>query len=164
MKSLIASLLVAITITSSVANAQVTFPPVTPVPGEVSVGTAVSPLRKGQLAPFTGILLSPEAVAKVIVDYNNAKGQTEIEVQKARETQKAQDKLLIDNAAADLAREKAIGEAQVKSRDAQIKIVNDALAKAEKDRPNPTFWAGLGVVAGAAVTILTVFVVGSVSK
>jgi hypothetical protein len=162
MKSFVASILLAVTLSSSVAGAQVTFPPVTPVPGEVSVGAAVSPMRKGQVAPFTGVLLSPEAVAKIIVDYNNAKEQTEIEAKKARETQKAQDQLIIDNLKADIDREKAIAEAQVKSRDGQLKILSDALEKAEKDKPNPTLWAGIGVVAGAAITIITVFVVGSV--
>lgn len=164
MKSFVAALMVAVTLTSSVANAQVTFPPVAPVPGEVSVGAAVSPIKKGQIAPFTGVLLSPEAVAKVIVDYNNAKEQTEIEVQKARETQKAEDRLLIDNLSADLQREKAVGDAQLKSRNEQIKIYTDALEKAEKDKPNPTLWAGIGVVAGVAISLLTVFVVGSVAK
>lgn len=164
MKSLVASLMLAVTLISSVADAQVTFPPVAPVPGEISVGAAVSPMRKGQTAPFTGVLLSPEAVAKVIVDYNNAKEQTEIEAQKAREVQKAQDQLLIDNLMADLQREKAIADAQVKSRDGQVKILTDALEKAEKDKPNPTLWAGIGVAVGVAVTLLTVFVVGSATK
>lgn len=145
----------------TLAFADPTLPQVQPVQGEISVGPAVSPMKKGQIAPFSGVLLSPEAVAKIIVDFNNQKAQTQIEVDKAIAIQKAKDQLIIDNVSADLQREKDVAIAQVKNRDDQLKILNDRIADAEKNKPNVVAVAGLGAVAGAALVVLSFIAVNA---
>lgn len=150
------------TFVTSPAFAGVSDLPVTqPVSGETPVGPAVSPIRKGQIAPFSGVLLSPEAVAKIVVDYNNQKEQTEIEAKKAREEQQAKDQLLIDNLEADLRHEKEVAKAQVESRNDQLKILNRRIEEMEKNKPNVTVVAGLSAVAGAAVVILSIVAVNA---
>lgn len=160
MKRFVAVMLAVSLVAPTVAHADIDIPmPQTP-PGEISVGPAVSPMKKGQTAPFSGVLLSPEAVAKVIVDYNNQKAQSKIEADKAREIQKAQDQLVIDNLVADLRREKEISDAQRKSASEQMQVLNKQLDESEKNKPNATTAAGLGALAGAALVVLSMIAIG----
>ena len=61
-----------------------------PVEGEVDVGAAISPMKKGDKAVFTGLLLSPRAIATMIAQTNALKSQIPIEIQKAKGEEKAQ--------------------------------------------------------------------------
>lgn len=164
MKRIISILLIFVLMLPSFAWAEPQLPTVTALPNEISVGPAVSPMKKGQTAPFSGVLLSPEAVAKVIVDYNNQKAQSQIEIDRAKELQKAQDQLVIDNLVADLKREKEVAEAGRKSSSEQLQILNKRIEEAEKNKPNVAIVAGLGAAAGAALVILTIVLTNAANK
>jgi nucleotide-binding universal stress UspA family protein len=56
----------------------------TPLPEE-NVGAAISPMRKGNKAMFTGVLLSPLAIATLITELKSAELVTEIEVKRAKD-------------------------------------------------------------------------------
>jgi chaperonin cofactor prefoldin len=165
MKSFVCGVMAAVLLSTSVASATPTVPPAPePVAGEIPVGEAISPMKKGQVAPFTGVLMSPEAVAKVIVELNSRDEQITIEVTKARAEQQVKDQYKIDELNADLDHQKKIAAAEKDSLNKQLKIINDQLAKAEKTKNDMPLYVGLGALAGAAVAVLAVMGVTAVSK
>ena len=134
-------------------------PPVTPS-NEKDPGAAISPMRKGQVASFTGLLLSPAAIASIIVDYKDAEAKTAIEVEKAVGNITAKHDFDTKEAAAAATADKKIMQADIDQKLARIK----SLESAAVDPPSRTLWAGLGAIGGAAFAILTVFVVAQVTK
>jgi hypothetical protein len=146
-----------------------TLPPA-PLPesGEIDVGPAISPMKKGQVAPFTGILLSPKAAATIIAQLNSMQMQINIEVDKARGEERAKCDYNINEEKAWCAADRKILQARINDQDRQMAIVNEALKESEKSRPNTTLWVGLGTglgfVGGVAMTVLTVWAVNQSSK
>lgn len=122
---------------------------------------SITPLRQSQKAPYSGVLLNPEAVAKVAVDYNNVKSQIEIEVQKASETEKAKAQKAIDDLRADLQYNKTVSDAMLKSKDKEIDVLLKQVNNLEKYQNNPMLWCGLGLVGGVVITVATVLVIGA---
>lgn len=138
----------------------VTLPPVpTPLNNELDVGAAISPMKKGQVAPFTGLLLSPAAVASIMSDLNekdrlirlevskavaevNAKNDHQIELIKSRnETDLKIKDLIIENQKSDLSR------------------LDDQLKKERENKPDPFFWTMVGIGAGVAISTLTASII-----
>lgn len=120
----------------------------------------VTPMTKGQPAPFAGVLLTPEAVAKVIADAQDCPKRIAVESDHARDVQKAQDDKKLADAQADSERDKKVFQAGITSRDGQIKDLTTALQKSENARGNTWLWVSGGVVGGALLAIGTVILVG----
>lgn len=171
MKKIIASLLIAAQFAVAVPAfaQQATIPdPPPPVPGEIDVGAAISPMKKGQIAPFTGVLLSPKATATIIAQLNTLQDQIKIEVDHARAEEKAKCDFRVNETTNRLETDKKILQAQVDEKGKQVVILNDALKQAEANRPNTPLWVGLGtgagLVVGIGLTVLTVYAVNQASK
>ncbi len=126
------------------------------VAGETDVGEAISPMRKGQLAPFTGVLLSPRAAARITVDLQNIDETIKIAV----ERMKAEDNARCDAKVADEKiksdADSKVFQAQLEAANKQNAILSQRLDKEEKDRPNMVFWTVLGAGGGVVVTVLVV--------
>jgi hypothetical protein len=139
-----------------------------PAPGEPDVGAAISPMKKGQVAPFTGILLSPKATATIVAQLNTLQEQIKIEVDHARAEEKAKCDFQVAETRTHLEADKKVLQAQVDSRDKQINILNGVIKQHEENRPNTSLWVGLGTglgfVVGAGLTVLTVYVVNQAQK
>lgn len=129
--------------------------PVDPSKDSVTLG-----IKQGQVAPFTGVLLSPKAVADIIVKQDELKKQAELDKQKALADQKVEDDAKLKEA-------QTAASVDATACDQRIKLRDDNLAKTEKDletarsaQTSPTMWAAIGgvvgVVVGTAVTILVV--------
>lgn len=131
-----------------------------PEPPVVYVPPIITPLTKGQPAPFAGVLLTPEAVAKVIAEAQDCPKRIKVEADHARDVQKAEDDKRLADAQADAERDKKIFQAGITSRDGQIKDLTNALQSSENARKNTWLWVGGGVLAGALLTIGTVVLVG----
>jgi hypothetical protein len=164
-KKYIATLIIgAMLSTSTVGLAQSIPIAPAPVAGEVDPGNAISPMKKGQTAPFTGVLLSPQAVATITVNLNSIADKIKIEVTKAHGDDKAQCDALVNtikiNADADSKRLNA----QLTASKADNKVITDRLAKAEKSAPNLSLWVGGGVLGGIVLTLVTTFAVGKATK
>lgn len=124
------------------------------VPGEVDVGAAISPMKKGQIAPFTGVLLSPTATAQLIVQIQMQPQVIKVQV----DHQAALDKAQCDF---DKAEQKNISDtankilqAQLDDNVKQVGILTDQVKSLEASRPNTALWFGLGAGAGVVVTVL----------
>ena len=153
MKRLISSLLVASMLATS-APAWADGPTTAPT---------VTPLIKGQPAPYTGVLMSPEAVAQVIAQNDTAAQALKLAVQHQADLDAAQLKFQLDTLTTTCTADKNDLQAQVDDGKKQINILNDQLKK-ETGGPSPPVWIGLGAAGGVVATILIVFAVGKATK
>jgi hypothetical protein len=146
----------------------ITLPTVELQPNEPDVGAALSPMKRGQIAPFTGVLLSSRATAELIVQLNSIKDQIKIEVDRALSEERAQCDFKVSEVTTTLTADKKVLQANVDFQGKQISILTDQLKKEEQNRSNTGLWTGLGVagglVVGVGVTLLSVVVVGQASK
>lgn len=159
-RSIAAVLSLVVLLTSTVGLAETPSIPQPPKTSEPDPGPVMSPLKKGQVAPFTGVLLSPTAAASIIAEIKSIDAKVAIEVDKAKKDAAAKATFDLKEAEARCTTDKKVLQAGIESRDVRIKILEDKVSTA----PNPVLWASLGAVGGIAVTALTVFVVTSVSK
>jgi hypothetical protein len=134
------------------------------IDGENDVGEAVSPMKKGQKAPFTGVLLSPRAAAKITVEMNNIDEKIDLAVKRTSEEDAARCTAKINEANINSDADKKILQARLdaslKNNDTLINRIN----KEEKNRPNVWFWASAGAASGVLTTILIVVSVNAAKK
>jgi hypothetical protein len=126
--------------------------------------TAISPLRKSQIAPFTGVLLSPMAIATIISEIKFQQDKIDIEVKKAVTLAKSEfdynQQIFENKCVAD----KKIIEASVEEKSKQIALLDSTLKKELDSRPNPVMWSLLGLAAGVVVTTTTASIITAVSN
>ena len=122
---------------------------------EKDLGAALSPLKKFQLSPFTGVLLSPLAVANLIAELNAKSEEIKIEVDKAKSEAKVKfeyEKSILQNSCV---ADKRVIEANLISQQKQVASLDAALRAEIESRPSPIGWAILGLAAGVVVTTAT---------
>jgi len=161
MKSkIISSILLVSFTTSTLARAQelTKLPKIETPYGEIDPGEAISPMKKDQRAPFSGVLLSPKAIAKVIVDLKSIDDKVNLEVKQAIETQnvlclREKNEITIKAEA-----DKSILNASVQEKLRTIKMYEEQLKK-ETNRTDPGTLVGIGAAVGAVLTTLTALAV-----
>lgn len=121
----------------------------------------ITPITKGAPAPYTGVLLTPEAVAKIVAEAKDCPKRVQVEADKARDEEKARGDKALADASADAKRDRTVLQAGIEQRDGMIKDLTTRLEKSEQARSNTWLFVGGGVLAGAALTILTVVAVGA---
>lgn len=137
------------------------------LPGEKDPGLAISPMKKGQRAPFTGVLLSPSAVADVIVEFETFEERIHIEVMKAVKEQQADCDKKLSDTETKLNTDKKILEANIGSKDRTIKNLQDQvkiLTEEQNSRWPVGAWVGIGAAGGVALTILTAFAISKATQ
>lgn len=134
---------------------------------EPDVGAAVSPMKKGQVAPFTGVLLSPRAVAGIVTQLNSFDEQVAIEVDRAKAQVAARCTLDLSDASARCAATEKILNARIASQGTEVKRLTGLLEKHEKKAP-ARLWislgCGAGFIFGVGLTVLTTYAVNQASK
>lgn len=164
-KKFIATMLACAMLATSTAGLAQTLPPAPAlVAGEADVGNAVSPMKKGQTAPFTGVLLSPGAVATISVNLDSITDKIKIEVEKAQGDDKAQCDAATNALKIQATADNKRLQAELMASTTDNKTITDRLAAVEKDKPNLTLWVSGGVVGGIVLTLATVFVEHQVTK
>lgn len=128
-------------------------------PGEPSVGEAISPMKKGQKAPFTGVLLSPAAVIKIVVDINNIPETIALERKDATKKCETSCTFRLEWSKIELGTDKKILKANLDAEKKQNAILVGRIEKLEKKQPNIPLWTASGAVAGIVTTVLIVFAV-----
>ena len=124
-------------------------------PGEVDSGDAVSPLKKSQKAPFTGVLVSPSGVAKLVTELESRKEQVQVEVNRAREQEKATCNLQLANDRARAEYVSSVAAAQLSSKDAELAAAN-AAAMSDKSTQalKIALAAAVGLIVGSGIATL----------
>ena len=120
----------------------------------------IAPVKKDDRAPFTGVLLTPEAVAKIIATARECDKKVSVETEHARDVQRTIDERQLADLAAERARDSKVHRAEVESRDAQIKILTESLQKNQGS--NSWLFVGLGAVVGVLSTVGLVTIFSSV--
>jgi hypothetical protein len=136
--------------------------------GEVDVGQAISPMKKNQIAPFTGVLLSPAAVAKILTELNSAAESTEIEVTKTKHEEVAKCDFRVNDAILPLKTDIKILNASNDEKKKRIVVLNETIKEQAKNQTNTPMWVALGVgtgfVVGALTTVLITYSVTQSSR
>lgn len=158
MKKLIAMLSAAFTLMSLPAAAQEKLEKST------NESAVVSPLRKGQAAPFSGVLFSQKAAATVITDIRLFDEKVKIEVDKAVKTTEARKQFELDEIKSQCKSDKAVLSADAEEKKKKIEFLGSELKKSSDSMPNKNLWFTAGVVGGIVFTVATAFVVGQLSN
>lgn len=144
-------------------NMQV-LPPMKLQPGEKDLAAALSPMKLGQRAPFTGVLLSPTAVANVIVEFETFEERLHVEVMRSVSEERAAGDKRLSDANAGCVADKNELQANLGASKRETDAYKTELKNVKDSQSNPYIWAGLGALGGAAFTLLTVFAVTQVTK
>lgn len=143
-------------------------PPFPPIPSlsknEVDIGKVISPMKKGQIAPFTGLLISPATIASIITDIQLKDEEIQTEVQRAIKTLEIQHDYAFSLEKIRNESDNRLSLTRVQEQRKEIDRLDAALKKEKEDRPNPTVWATIGVVAGVLISTLTASAVIYVTK
>jgi len=140
------------------------FPKVELVPGEKDPGLALSPMKKGQKTPFTGVLLSPSAVANVIVELESIDEKIRIEVNVAVQKQIAECEKSASNLNTKHEADVKILRSDIDDKTRTISAKEEEIKKLKAEQTNPWIWAGIGTAGGIALALLTTFAVSKVTK
>jgi hypothetical protein len=143
---------------------KISFPPINSPDSEAHIGAAISPLSKGLRAPFTGLLLSPEAIATIITELSSYQSLLEIELAKAKAEYEASLSFSLNKLKIEHETDKEILLSQIKSSDKRIVELGILLQKEIDRRPNVFLWTSLGVLGGVGLTLLTVFAISGASN
>jgi hypothetical protein len=166
MKKLIATTLLCCMTFSNTLKAEpiIKFPTVVKPPTELDLGNAISPIKKDQIAPFTGVLLSPGATSTIIVELSSIPDKVKLEVDRAVRTCLAEGEFAIKEAQSRYTADKVVLQASIDEKLKRISVLEEVVKKQEAQKADPYIWAGLGLASGIIVTIATAFAVTQVTK
>ena len=126
---------------------------------DVSFGVAgatlgkISPMKKGQEAPFNGVLLDASAAARLMVESQEAESKCHIETEKRVDIAKAKLEFDLANMRASRNSLKKELEVRVNLKDEHIEFLEKQAIKTVKSSNNGKWWLIGGIGIGIAVTI-----------
>jgi len=127
----------------------------------------ISPMRKGNRAPFTGVLFSPRATATVVTEIETFDERMKIEIDKAVRDVTAKKQFELNELDSKCITAKTVLQADIDAKSSRIKQLSKDLSDAQDaaaNAPSRLLWAGIGVLAGAATAVLITFAVNQASK
>lgn len=136
-----------------------------PVPalleGEPDPGRVIAPIRKGQRTPFTGVVLSPQAVAALVVRLNSWDEEMQLEINRVKAEMMAEMSLRLSQQKSSHDADISVVQANLNSMRGQKGLLEDRLQNEIKNRPSRTVWFSLGVLGGVGLTIGVLFAVAN---
>lgn len=131
---------------------------------EKDVGAAISPLRKFQASPFTGVLLSPLAAITLITDLKAKDEELRIEIERVKAEAEAKynyEATIMQNACKT---DKDILSARIESNASQVKSLEKLLNEEIESRPDPLVWGLIGLAVGVVSAAATSSVIVAVTQ
>ena len=138
-----------------------------PTPGSSASASgviAISPLKKGQPAPFSGVLFTPRAAASVATEISTFRERSRIEITAAVASAEAKKDFKYDEAAAACKTDKNVLRTAVETERNRSILLEKEFKKLKDEMPSKNLWLGIGVLGGATLTLLTVFAVSRATK
>ena len=138
--------------------------PPTPPPAETSTETVVAPtpkitgIKKGEPAPYTGVLLNTLAAAQIFTEKNFLNEECQLRIDYAVQKEIARMNLLLNSTKASLDSVEQRYSTIIKIKDTEIERLSKIALESNND--NSAWWAAGGVIVGIALTIATVYAVG----
>ena len=131
----------------------------------------ISPMRKGQVAPYSGVLFSQPASARIISELNSVKEKVKVEVEKSLTGAVADKQLEIDTLNREYKKSKDILDAQLVGKtntivrlEKDLKESEDKIKKIESSIPNRSTWFMLGFAGGVVLTVGVSFAIAYAIK
>lgn len=121
----------------------------------------ISPVKKGQLVPFDGIILNMTAAAQITVDKENAKKECDLLVKEQVDKQKAFDDTSLKDKNSELEYTKNTLGKQLKDREDQI---NEMRKENVSSSSSGLTWGIVGTAGGVILTVSIVFLVSLAKK
>ena len=119
----------------------------------------ITPLNKGDIAPYSGVLLSPEASAQLTTELNNLAEKIKIEVEKAKQEEQAACTQKLNDANARSTQQAQEAAAKLLFKQNENVVLMKRLQAAESANNRTWLYVGSGFVGGVLVTLGTVFIV-----
>jgi hypothetical protein len=146
-------------LTVQVADAS---PPPAPAP-TVAPPANITPLVKAQPAPYTGVLFSPEAIAKVIAQQDAQLQAQQLAVQNQAQVDQAQSKYAVSSLQTTCTEDENDLKAQLAASQAASAAYLKQL-QSTSSGPGAGVWIGLGAVGGVVATLVIVFAVSKATN
>lgn len=163
MKKFIAAILLSSLFTTNVVRAQettgVVLPKIETPTGEVDPGEALSPMKSGQKAPFSGVLLSPKAVASIIARLASI-GES-VKLAESEATARAEEVCRTEKSTMQI-RTKAddtILRARIEDNERNLKRYETQIKEMRDSSIDPGLLVGIGAAGGIILTTLSVLAV-----
>jgi hypothetical protein len=118
----------------------------------------LTPLNQGQTAPCDGVHVKSAAMAKIVVDIENAKKQCDLRLDKQKEKSDAVCTGELGKRDVEILTIKNIHELKEDMRKKQINFLVDQLAKSQK----PGWYFVVGTVTGIAVTMVSAWTLNQI--
>lgn len=133
------------------------LPSVEPLPGEPDVGSAISPMKKGQVAPYTGVLLSPKALATIVTELKSFDERIKIELERANGESKARCDYEINAVKIAAETDSKVAQARLEENQKRIEILEETIEEQQTSQSDPVLYGGLGFGIGVAATVLLAY-------
>lgn len=127
-------------------------------------GKVMTPLKKGQKTPYTGVLLAPASVASIVVELESIPEKIRLETDKVQNVCQAKCERNLADVETKLNADKKILQTQIETDKKEIDAYQEQIKKLKDQQTNPFVWLGVGTAGGIALTLLTVFAVSSATK
>jgi hypothetical protein len=160
MRRVISGLLIASTMSMSIP---VWADGTAPVPSVVAPAPTISPMTKGQPAPFPGVLLSADALATIVASQDTAAASLSLAVKHQQDLDAAQSTFQLAQQSTTCAADKSVLQAQVTADKKDITDLTNQLKQNSGGLSTPV-WIGIGVVGGVVLSLLTVYAVNQAQK
>lgn len=156
MKRLLWILALLTTFITTPAYAEISFPQDI-VHDQVDVGEAISPMKIDQRTPFSGVLLSPKALAKVVAELRAIDEKVNLSVKHAVEIETAKCETAIKNKDQNNIANAKVAEERLNLSLNENQILTERLKKLENETDYTWLYITGGAVTGMAMTILSVW-------
>lgn len=147
---------------SSITRGEQSTPSVPPP--AASASAAITPLKTGQAAPFSGVLFTPRAAASVMAEIGTARERTRILVEKATAEGDARKEFAVNEANSKCTTDKEVLGAMASAEKKRSEVLSAELEKLRGEVPSRGTWLSVGLVGGTLLTAFAVFVASRVSK
>ena len=138
-----------------------------PDPDPQELISKISPMRQGDIAPFAGILFSPNATATIITEFETFDERTKLEIDKSVSDIISKKQFEINEINSKCITDKTILQADINTKSKKLISLTKDLQNAQNtaaNAPSRLVWTGIGIFAGAATVILITFAVNQASK
>ena len=118
----------------------------------------ITGIKKGEVAPFTGVLLNTLAAAQVFTEKSFLNEECQLRIDYAVQKEVARMNLLLNSTKASLDSVEKRYSTIIKIKDTEIERLSKIAL--ESNNNNSAWWAAGGVIVGISLTIATVYAVG----
>lgn len=124
----------------------------------------ITPLNKGQVSPYAGVLFSPEASAYIITELESFPERIKIEVDAATATAESNKNFKINEITIQCKTDKELLQASLDAQKKNILLYEADIKKLEENTVNKPLIFGVGFLGGFLFTLGTVFVLSYLTK